>query len=106
MSTQAHDNLCDTGQPCAMCVDTGLHEGLAVCCELCNWSDKQEQQVTIPTFTSDWEQAPRTVRRLITEADAEYFWLRGQQAGRVAEQVELRKWLVQMMEDYDERVGK
>lgn len=89
MSTQAHDNLCDTGEKCLMCRETD--EG--PCCTEC-------------AFEDCWEQAPALVKRLVERNDAEYFWLRGQQAGRVAEQVELRKWLVQMMEGYDERVSR
>lgn len=83
-----------------------VHDTETCHCSMCHWADQQEREVTLPTFQRDWEGAPRIYRRLITEADAEYFWLRGQQAGRIAEQVETRRWLAQMMEGYDERVGR
>ena len=119
MSTYTHDNQCDSGQPCEMCRE--VNEGLSVypdspravhdtetChCSMCRWADQQErEQPTIPTFDTDWQQAPRLVRRLITEADAEYFWRKGEQAGRIAEQVETRRWLAQVMAGYDERVSR
>lgn len=86
-----HDaEACDAGQPC----------------EMCRWANEQEHVVTAPSFADDWDRAPATTRRLVERNDAEYFWLRGQQAGRVAEQVELRRWLVQMMEGYDERINR
>lgn len=86
-----HDaERCDAGQPCAMC----------------QWASEQERTPTTPTFADDWRRAPRAVIRLVTVADAEYWWTKGQQAGRLAEQVETRRWLVQMMEGYGERINR
>lgn len=89
MSTHTHDNLCDAGEKCLMCIET---TGLP-CCTEC-------------AFEDDWDRAPATVKRLVERNDAEYFWRKGEQAGRVAEQVETREWLVGMMEGYSERVGR
>ena len=99
MSTHTHDNQCDSGNKCLMCIET------TPCCSDCD-NDDREQGPTIPTFDTDWSQAPRLVRRLITEADAEWFWRKGEQAGRIAEQVETRRWLAQVMAGYDERVSR
>lgn len=78
-----HDaETCDAGQPCAMC----------------QWASEQERTPTTPTFDTDWLNAPRTRRMLTMEEDARYFWLKGQQAGRISEQVETCKQLAQMIE--------
>ena len=119
MSTHTHDNQCDAGERCEMCRETSegllvypdspraVHDTRTCDCEMCRWADRQErEQPTIPTFDTDWSQAPRLVRRLITEADAEWFWRKGEQAGRIAEQVETRGWLSRMVEGYSERVGR
>ena len=106
MSATTHDNQCDTGERCEMCAETGPHDTETCHCSMCRWADQQEREVTLPTFERDWEGAPRIYRRLITEADAEWFWRKGEQAGRIAEQVETRRWLAQMVEGYSERVGR
>ena len=111
MSTEVHDSTCDTGRKCFMCLETDIQGEVTAymtktrCCPDCD-NDDREQGVTIPTFDTDWQQAPRLVRRLITEADAEWFWLKGEQAGRIAEQVETQRWLAQVMAGYDERVSR
>lgn len=98
MSTNTHDNLCDW-QPCLMCQET------TPCCPDCD-NDPREFEPLVRDFEDDWERAPSTNRRLVTMTDAEYWWLRGKQAGRIAEQVETQKWMQQMIEGYGERVGR
>lgn len=70
-----------------------IHNTETCDCEMCVWADKQEREqvlhsitesvVEIPDFDSNWESAPRSKCARVERDDAEYWYVKGQQAMKI-----------------------